>query len=264
MFDLNNIRLGYTDAVEKGYFAEYSPAYVTTNEDIKSVVRYLKPSGKRVLITTGSGDGPMLFRANGASDVDSFDISFCAKAIMDMKVSALQNMSLNQYITFLKSLRNANQFDKYADTINGCPMLTRQFITHMNGCNIFSNGQGVDDCALPNPEEYTKMRKNIHSPLPFIWSDLDSLAGKLTKKYDIIYLSNIFQYEKDRNNIVRVLNSLRPYLNVGGHIMVHATWYFRNFETDNYMWAADKVKSWGRLYKMVNDGNQYAFLQRIR
>lgn len=270
MIDINRAHSVYSDFGSFNFdlndepFMEYSPAYVTTNEDIKFVIRHINPQNKTVLVNTGSGDGPMLYRAHGAKVVDSFDISYCAKAMMDIKVSAIRNMDRRQYTNLLNQLYAAKTFDKYQYVINGCPIETRRFIRGMDGSRIFSNGTGVNYDLMPDTQEYHQMRKNIRSPMSFIWSDLDSLSGKLTKQYDIMYLSNIFQYACNKHEILRALNSLKSHLNVGGHIMVHATWFFRDFELKNYAWIADQVAPWAKFYMAKNKSHQYMMLQRTR
>lgn len=256
----------FFNGFKPGAFMEYSPAYVATNEDIRGAIKIVNPKDKNVLITTGSGDGPMFYRIYGAKNVDSFDISYCAKAIMDVKVSALRRMDLNQYACLLYDLHWAKSFGQFQSVIDGCPIETQDFIRNMNGCRIFHNGSGIDKESLPNRREYSRMKKNITEEIPFIWSDLNVLSTKLTKVYDIIYLSNIFQYISDKNDILRILNSLKPHLTVGGHIMVHSTWFFGDVEINNYKWVAQQIKQWGRLYQMENKrgDNQYMFLQRTR
>ncbi len=245
-------------------FAKYSPAYVTTNEDIRMIFDNFNPSGKRVLVNTGSGDAPMFYRAYGARDVDSFDISYCAKVMMDMKTAAIKTMSLSEYLGFLSNISGTKNFDSYSDIVDAMPLQSRNFIKCMNGCAIFSNGMGVVEEALPNKEEYKKMNRSINSSIPFIWSDLKDLHTHLHKQYDEIYLSNIFQYEESKENIVKILNNLRPFLSNGGNIIVHVTWFFRDWELDKYKYVSEKLKLWARMGLIRKRGQEVVVLQKMR
>ena len=225
-------------------FLKYSPSYVTTNDNIRMIFDKFNPAGKRILANTGSGDAPMFYRAYGARDVDSFDISYCAKAMMDMKTAAIRKMDLREYYKFIHKVYHAKNLDFCSDIVSSAPFQIRNFIKSMTGRAIFSNGTTVVEEALPHKEEYKKMKKSINSPIPFIWSDLKDLHTHLAKQYDEIYLSNIFQYEASKDNIVQILNNLRPFLSSGGNIIVHVTWFFRDWELDKYKYVSEKLKSY--------------------
>ena len=47
-------------------FSSYSPAYMSSNEQLQSIMQILKPVGKNVLAVAASGDAPLFFTAYGA------------------------------------------------------------------------------------------------------------------------------------------------------------------------------------------------------
>ncbi len=229
-------------------FGLYSPAYATTNEDWRFAMHELKPTGKSVLTVAASGDQPIAFRLSGARDIDAFDTTYFAKVIMDIKTSALQTMDCTQYKNMVAELRNARSsrdITAYDKIKPACPRETLTAIRQMDGCRIFSMGTGIRDEYLPNEAEYNAAKQVVRKPIRFIWSDLENLHTKLNKKYDLIYLSNIFEYYHDTNKITKTLNNLYPFLNENGEIMLFTSWVHTNV-SEQIVDAAAKC-AWGKL-----------------
>lgn len=208
-------------------FGQYSPAYPTTNEDWRFAMAELNPAGKSVLTVTGSGDQPIAFAISGARDIDTFDTTFFARVIMDMKTSAIQTMDRDQYYSFVDDLdktSNVCDITGYEKIKSVCPTQSILAAKQMRGCRIFNQGCNVYHEYMPNESEYNAAKKIIKKPINFIWSDIAELHTQLNKEYDIIYLSNIFEYFHNRKKITNVLNSLRPFVKVGGEIMLYTSW----------------------------------------
>ena len=208
-------------------FGQYSPAYPTTNEDWRFAMCELKPAGKSVLTVTGSGDQPIAFAISGARDIDTFDTTFFARVIMDMKTSAIQTMDRDQYYSFVDDLdktSNVCDITGYEKIKSVCPMQSILAAKQMRGCRIFNQGCNTYPEYMPTESEYDTAKKIIKKPINFIWSDIAELHTQLNKEYDIIYLSNIFEYFHNRKKITNVLNSLRPFVKVGGEIMLYTSW----------------------------------------
>ena len=220
-----NVKLSDTDIILSNYGA-YSPAYVTTNEDWRFIVKSLNPQNKSVLTIAGSGDHPIAFATNGAKSVDTFDISYFAKVITDLKIAAIQTLDYKDYTNFVYSLRPAAQpSDIYAfDKISAkCPRTTQNAIQQMRGCFIFKQGIGVYHEHLPNETEYAATREDGVQQMNFIWSDVDSLPNYTTKKYDLIYLSNVFEHYRTENQIIKSLNIVRPGLADDGRVALYVS-----------------------------------------
>lgn len=208
-------------------FGQYSPAYSTTNEDWRFAIQELQPAGKSVLTVTGSGDQPIAFAVSGANDIDTFDTSYFARVIMDMKTSAIQTMDHKQYDNFIHELHNTKsvrEIPGYEKIANVCPMQSILAAKQMTGCKIFNAGAGARAEYMPTESEYNAAQKVIKKPMNFIWSDLAELHGQLDKEYDIIYLSNIFEYFHNQKKITNVLNNLRPFIKNGGEIVLYISW----------------------------------------
>jgi hypothetical protein len=72
----------------------------------------------------------------------------------------------------------------------------------------------------------------VNEPFNFIWTDVMGLSGHLTRKYDQMYLSNIFQYNCDAEKNIKLIQGLLPSLNDDGEIMLCVTPYFAKHELD--------------------------------
>lgn len=208
-------------------FGQYSPAYPTTNEDWRFAMSELNPAGKSVLTVTASGDQPIAFAISGATKIDTFDTSYFARVIMDLKTSAIQTLDHGQYGQFVselrdtKSVRDIRGYDKIATV---CPKQTIVAARQMAGCKIFNAGTGTRSEYMPNNDEYNIAKQKITGPMNFIWSDLQELHQELNQEYDIIYLSNILEYFTGLKKITSVLNNIKPFVKIGGEIMLYTSW----------------------------------------
>jgi len=254
-------------------FSNYSPAYVVSNENLRWIAGKTQQSAKRVLTTTGSGDQPIFYRLNGATDVDTFDISYCAKVIMDIKTAALQTLSRDEYIALLGALHHTITPQSVPELQPILPRLPRpsaDFIRDMDGCAIFANGLRPSSYPehLPTDAEYAKMQAEITQPFKFIWTDLQSLHARLIDEYDVINLSNIFEYMTD-SQIFSVLASLRNHVRPDGKIIVQEGAHGISYNMRTYYKAAQKFKRWAKIYhvkenpKLANK-EEIILLQRIR
>lgn len=254
-------------------FSQYSPAYVITNEDIRWVSGLTANEAKKVLTVTGSGDQPIFYSINGATEIDMFDISFCAKTIADIKTIALHKLTRQDYIQLLNDLhtsRNISSISNMSQILPELPKNSQQFIKQMNYCNIFSNGFGPYNYTehLPTNEEFETMKEKISKPFNFIWTDIDSLHSYLTKEYDVINLSNILEY-MNKDQIHKTLASLKNYIRPKGYIIAQ-TGNLGIYENRQAFYeASKKFKKWAKLFSLQKDktnanSEMIAILQRTR
>ncbi len=212
----------YTFNKIKG-FSSFSPAYVVTNEDLRWVSSVTKDKTKKVLTVTGSGDQALFYALNGATEIDTFDISFCAKVISDIKTSAIQKIPYKFYTKLLCDLHETKQISSVPfikEIITNVPTDSANFLKQMDRYNIFSNGIPPDmyqDLMLTE-QEFKLLQSKISKPFNFIWSDIGNIYSNLKKTYDVINLSNIFEYKQPEENI-KTLENLSKYINPGGFII---------------------------------------------
>lgn len=217
-------------------FTQYAHAYVTSNENMSELMDVMRPQGKSVLAVAGSGDQPVFFKLHDAAHIDSFDVSYCAKVIMDLKTAAIQSVPYEKYIGMLRFLQNDSRqitdFETYRDIKHLCPDETQQFIKDMSGCKICRGGGHLYFENIPSREEYATLSAKITEPFNFIWSDLRDLHKKLTRPYDQIYLSNIMQYHMNYDFACKTVHNLLDFVTPGGTILFYSAPYFTHADRD--------------------------------
>lgn len=234
-----------------GAFCDYAPAYVTTNEDLRHALSFLKPKGKSVLTVAGGGDQPLFFDLNGAKSIDTFDISFCAKVMMDYKVAAIKSLDYQSYIktmTLLSDGAYPSDIPSYSKIQNYCTKDVTSFISGMKGCYIFRQAGRCNDDYLPFMSEYENLKKIVNKSYNFIWADLANVSKSLNKKYDLFYFSNIIQYNCDSDYILKVLESLKPFMNEHATVMLYSAPYFMYNDVETCRKVRDYIESWADLH----------------
>ncbi len=229
-YDINQARLAY-DAVTGEYgaanFAQFSPAYAKTNEDIREVLWALQPKpNSSVLTVTGSGDQALHYLMSGAGHIDTFDITFNAKMMMDIKTTAIQKLDRMDYLRLVNAAaftRNIADISQYKQIVDCMPDDTRKYIQQMSGARLVRCGSYFE--TLYN-DEYAKLQKLVKKPFNFIWTDLKDLSLHLTQEYDQIYLSNILQYHAHPEFVTPLVMDLVRFLKPGGVMMVNVAPFF--------------------------------------
>ena len=234
-------------------FSSYSPAYMSSNEQLQSIMQILKPMGKNVLAVTGSGDAPLFFTAYGAQHVDTFDISYNARVVMDIKTYMLKNnFCFYDYVHVLRDIQTAPDV---LNCVSGDVVMhavthdTLDYLRGMRGCRIFMHTSNGEIACFPDSTEFAAMKQNVRGRYNFIWSDLFDLSGRITdKKYDIIYLSNVLQYVNAASDIVAVLNNMRAHLNTDGVIVVDSLLQsLAVARHKKYKSVGDNISGWANL-----------------
>lgn len=247
-------------------FSYYSPAYVLSNENLRWVTGLTRDSGRRVLTVAASGDQALFYSINGADKIDTFDVSFCSKAIMDIKTALLQTMSRDEYIALLIALHNTKDVQHVAymsEILEQIPQDSAQFVRAMRGRKIFSNGLTPNDYKefYPTAQEYKQMRDAVNNYFKFIWTDIGSLHTHLTAEYDVINLSNILEY-MGTQQIHNTLASLRNHVRPGGYIIAQTGDWGINKKLPAYQAASEKFKKWAKI-GLIKEKTQLANHEKI-
>ena len=240
-----------------GAFAKFSPAYLVSNEDLRSSMNLLQPRGADVLTVAGSGDQPIFYKLYGANNVDTFDISYSAKVMMDVKTAAIRMLDNKQYRQMLVGInksRGIADVPEYKTVQSMCTSDVQEFIRKMHGVEYYLRG-GLWSDSAPFASEYDVLKKSVNGDFNFIWTDLDSLAGRLNKKYDQMYLSNILQYGCSMQRVSRIANDLSESLNPYGQIILQVSPYFVWDEVEVYERLHNAVAKWANV-RMVQSKTQ--------
>lgn len=246
----------------------YSDAYVISNEELRWTTGITARTARRVLTVAGSGDHAIFYHLNGAKHIDTFDISYCARAIMDTKTAAIQALPYGQYCELLsRAYKNPHiaKIDLMQPVLSKMPTETANFIQQMDGYQIFANGMEPEYYPqnMPSESEYQKLKQTLQQPFNFIWSDLYNLHTHLSGEYDVINLSNIFEWVP--KTTIPTLESLRPHIRLGGHIIAHTSCFINQENTNQYMQAQKKF-DWAKigLYQDPKTREYAVILQRTR
>ena len=249
---------------------DYSHAYVVSNENLRHTTGLTRDMGRRVLTVAGSGEQPLFYTINGATQIDTFDISYCARAIMDIKTQAIRSgMPYEQYKKLLKDLHfapSASKVSGVSEILPKIPAHSAQFVRGMDGYRIFGNGLNPEYYAseMISETEYKTLQKALRGAFKFIWSDVATLHTQLNGEYDVINLSNIFEWSPDL--IQPTLTNLRNYVRTGGYILVQTGCGMAiGKNMDKFIDVQDALKDWAKIgiNKQERD-TQVIILERTR
>ena len=217
-------------------FTVDSSAYIMTNEDLRVTMKLMPKTTNRALVVAASGDHPLWCSLYGAKHVDTFDIAYNAKCIMDIKTVALDCLNHDEYAFLLQELYRRST-DKQRDLYycrlrprGGRGMFERkiayklpsedlEYIRKNRKYNLFGAGD-IDKYRLPNVLEYKNLQKIVKEPYKFFHTDIKFLSYELTESYDFIHLSNIFEHMRiGLDQQEQIIISLIEHVNVGGRIL---------------------------------------------
>ncbi|MBQ4069876.1 MAG: hypothetical protein IJD52_00675 [Alphaproteobacteria bacterium] len=250
---------------------DYAHAYVASNEDLRDTTGLTRDIGKRVLTVAASGDHPLFYALNGATKIDTFDVTFGAKAIMDIKTQAIsQGMKFADYQALLNRLHfapSASQVQNMPSILANMPQDSAKYIYGMDGYKIFGNGLNLDYYTQENfsEAEYEKLQAIIKKPFNFIWTNIAELNTYLNDEYDVINLSNIFEWHGwTTESIIQIIKKLHDHIRVNGQILLQTGGSFSQDEINRYIKAQEKLKDWAKIG--INRGPQsnVIILERTR
>lgn len=258
------------ECLEKGGFSEYSKAYIMTNEHLRSSIKSI-PKKSDILTVAGSGDHPLFCLLRDPKSVDTFDVSYNAKVIMDIKTSAIQRLPFGAYRNLLNGLYeeyDIKDIYEMPEIIKTLPAEEQEYIEQINGKGFIRSDMTLffSPYLFMQKQEYAQIKEKLRGPFNFVWTDITSLHAKLNKTYDFMHLSNIFDY-LGKQKIIYVLSSLVPYVNNGGKIYFE---YGMNSETkpkNFHDFCSDVSNKYNQEWKFrvkYNGNRKKCIMQRTR
>ena len=199
-------------------FTEYDRVYPYTTENINGYLEDL--TGKSVLSVVGSGDHYLDLITMGAREVDCFDINKFALYYLRLKKASVKCLNKREYFDFLTNNSNKyfNEVKKYLDASS--------YLFWSYYVNKITPNTGIQDSYLFYPRngggDYIKrniyltndgynllQEKIIDKHEDYYWGNIYTIANRLDKKYDSIYLSNICDYQEDLREYRDLIIKLR-------------------------------------------------------
>lgn len=202
-----------------GRFSKFSQLYAFTSENLTGYMLNLPLEGARVLTIGGSGDQIVIAAMYGADEIVAFDINSLAGLYVDLKLSALNGLSLEEFKKFLLREGEDGQLNPNALDMRVYQMLrgelaepTRHFfdrayeITEEDGSTLresplFNNRYDTNALKImSNPflqteANYEKAKETmIHQTPRWVEATAQSVVDRVDGTFDVILLSNIADY----------------------------------------------------------------------
>lgn len=229
---------------------EYSRIYQNTSENLKLCMPFLKGNYKKALLPTASGDHQLEAILNGINEITCFDLNRLAKYFTELKFCAIKNLTREEFIyfmyedmlnkdifNFLKSSLDEDISTFWKELYRNCNIehIRYSLFRHLGIISENSVIEGIDFskyCAenfirYLEKSNYRLVQDKLEKAnIEYIESNLLALPNILKEKYDLINLSNIYEYVNNRIfyrgaiDFTNSVKNLTPYLNDDGKILI--------------------------------------------
>lgn len=181
------------------------PVFLFTNENIADYLKKLgNVSGKDVLTVAASGDHAFESFLCGANHVDTFDINYLQKHVMELKTKMIKNLSYHDFMRFFFSHKKFFDREIIRPIWNKLSPGTRMFLKKYYERKdqvmfVYGSSQdsyyNLDKISYINDEKaYEHLGKILPDKIRFKHTDISNISNKFDGVYDIILMSNIFEY----------------------------------------------------------------------
>lgn len=224
---------------------EYNKIYPNTTENIKDYMPYLAGTYHSALLPVASGDHLLEAIQYGIIDFTCFDINRLAKYFQELKLNAFKSLSEKEFIDFMyEDFLNKEYFDYFKNNLNdndrefwlelykNCDVESiRNGLFRFYGEMIISKGSSYFRYFLENYTTYLKHYKLVQEKLQkiqikYLDGNLLELPDILNEKYDMINLTNIYEYinrdifKGGAKSFCKCIKSLIPFLNENGKMLI--------------------------------------------
>lgn len=268
-----------------GTLDNFGPTYLFTTENISGFSEKISFLKKRVFSVCSSGDQAFNMKFNGASDVDVFDINIFSKYFFRLKEAAIKNLSYDEFLDFFipKNKFNTNVFslDTYLEFRNDVKddkirkfwdfLFCNYSGKELSNSNLFFNynypRSKYIKCNdyLKNEDNYNILKAELKKDnnISFYSFDLFNDEFPTDKKYDFVYLSNIFDYlwiedsleyiKKVKDIILNIKNNL----SLDGKIAIsYLYFYYDDYYVNN---APNNLNSHWIRKEIMKDADYISF-----
>jgi len=237
-------------------------AYAFTNENLKDFFKRLNLVGKKVMTVGSSGDQAINSSYYGAKEVTIVDANFYAKPFTQLKIAAIKNFTFDDFDYFFR-LENISDHRMYSRLSHDLDEESRMFwdmIFLETNCDDYLFGAMIKEFDMlyhkkssefyVNEACFNKAKEAIkQTKFNFVNAEFSDFPFVVDGKFDLIMLSNIFDYVVDKSEFSKVVKQLyRNNLNEDGAIQVDYS----------FVGATDKLKTlktilYGLDYKEITD-----------
>ena len=182
-----------------------APVFLFTNENISG---YLKQMGdmsdKKILTVAGSGDHVFESILAGAEHVDTFDVNYLQKHIVELKSKMIKYLPYSDFMRFFFDKNHFFDKNIIKPIWNKLSLALRVFLNYYyanKNISLFRyrnsqhNMYSVDKISYIKDEQaYAHLGKIMPEKISFKQADVSEISNRFDSVYDIILLSNIFGY----------------------------------------------------------------------
>lgn len=211
----------------------FNSIYPFTTENIHGYMKDLDLTNKKVITVTGSTDHILNAVLKGSKEITTFDINPLTKMYMDLKISAIKELSYQDFINFLLFESDLNL--DY-NIITNLSMSNESKRFWLNELSKYKNGKELFNSSLFNRKYFnpnSKIEENLYleesnynllkkllkdTHITFINTSLKDL--KIEEYFDYMFLSNISDYlnlmynSNTLENYKELLDKFRKYINI--------------------------------------------------
>ena len=222
----------------KTIFRKYSGVYPYSNEKLNVLFKNLNLKDKDVLTVAGSGDHAFYSYNNGANNVDLFDINCLAKYYYYLRIWIIKYYN-SFYFDDISNFKHYIDFSEYFNNLFCLvnPTSEDEKKAHeywkllYEQCSIKWKNNGIGYFLRNKLFRADTERINLISDLSVIKDKITNnnfnfyncdITGNQTgidKVYDVIFLSNIFEYLDDEESI-RLKNNICRLIKNDGYIVL--------------------------------------------
>ena len=186
----------------------FNSIYPFTSENIAGYMKDLDLTGKKVVTVTGSTDHILNAILLGATEITTFDINPLTKPYMDLKISALKNLSYEDFIKLLLFESNINldySIISSLDMSDESKMFWLEQLSKFDNNGIELRNSSLFNTKYFNPNsklwqnlyleknKYNLLKQQLKDVnITFINTSLKDL--KFDGNFDYMFLSNISDY----------------------------------------------------------------------
>ena len=186
----------------------FNSIYPFTSENIAGYMKDLDLTSKKVITVTGSTDHILNAILQGATEITTFDINPLTKPYMDLKISALQNLSYEDFIKLLLFESNMNldySIISSLDMSDENKMFWLEQLSKYNNSGIELRNSSLFNTKYFNPNsklwqnlyleknKYNLLKQQLKDTnITFINTSIKDL--KVDEHFDYMFLSNISDY----------------------------------------------------------------------
>lgn len=229
---------------------EYSRIYQNTTENLKLYMPFLSGDYKKALLPTASGDHLLEAILNGINEMTCYDLNRLARYFTELKFGAIKNLTREEFIYFMyEDMLNKDVFESFKSSLSeeisyfweelykNCNIekMRRSLFRYLGRVDGNPSIRGIEFSKYCAEHFTTYLEKTNYrlvqdrlrkASIKYIESDLLNLPQKLKEKYDVINLTNIYEFINneifgtgaiDFTDLVKLLDS---YLTDNGKILI--------------------------------------------